>query len=145
MRADAHEHRPAFLAELCPGFILESAACAVHTPPFLEPTRHSLLQLRQQRLGLLQVGGVKAFGEPGIDGRQQLPSFCALALALPQATQAHRRAQLPRLRTLALSKVDSLMTTSFSLILHRQSQQELPMEPIQLRLVETLPGFMHYG
>jgi hypothetical protein len=37
----------------------------------------------QQRLGLLQVSGVKAFREPTVDWRQQLVRLSILALALP--------------------------------------------------------------
>src|SRR5262244_2669940 len=100
MRAGAHERRPAFLAELCPGFILESTACAVHTPPVLEPTRPSLLQLRQQGLRLLEVCRVKALGEPAIDRGQELARILPLALVLPQSAQTHRRPQLQRFRLL---------------------------------------------
>jgi hypothetical protein len=46
-------------------------------------------QLVQQGFCLLQVGGVKALGESGIDRRQQLSGFSALALLLPQPTEAH--------------------------------------------------------
>jgi hypothetical protein len=45
-------------------------------------------QRRQQRLGLLQVGGVKALSEPAVGRRQQLAGRSALALTLPQASQA---------------------------------------------------------
>src|SRR5215831_6251600 len=38
----------------------------------------------QQRLGVLQVGGVKALREPAIDRREQFVGFSALALLLPQ-------------------------------------------------------------
>src|SRR6266567_1332134 len=43
----------------------------------------------EQRLGLLESGGIKAFGEPAIDRSEQRAGLSALALALPQATQAH--------------------------------------------------------
>ena len=59
----------------------------------LSPTRFLYLtispQLLQQRLGLLEVGGVKALGEPAVDWGQQLASLRALALLLPQAAQTH--------------------------------------------------------
>src|SRR6266571_3240952 len=45
-------------------------------------------QLRQQRLGVLQVGGVKALGEPAVNRRKQLTRCGLLALLLPQAAQA---------------------------------------------------------
>ena len=54
-------------------------------------------QLLQQRFGLLQVGGVKALGEPAVDLRQELVSGSTPALTLSQATQAHGGPQLPRL------------------------------------------------
>ena len=51
----------------------------------------ALRQCLQQRLGLLEVRGVKALGEPAVDRCQQRMGFGALALLLPQATQAHGR------------------------------------------------------
>ena len=41
----------------------------------------------QQRLSLLQVSGVKALGEPVIEGSEQVVGSGMLALALPQPTQ----------------------------------------------------------
>jgi hypothetical protein len=49
----------------------------------------TLRQRLQQRLGLLEVGGVKAFGEPAVDGCQQLARVVPLALPLPQAAEAN--------------------------------------------------------
>ena len=54
----------------------------------------ALCQLRQQRLGLLQVLRVKPFSEPAVDLGQQLVGFDRLALLLPQSRQAHHRSQL---------------------------------------------------
>ena len=48
-------------------------------------------QCLQQCFGLLEIGGVKSLGEPAVDLRQELVSRGTLALALPQARQAHRR------------------------------------------------------
>src|SRR5262249_13352367 len=92
-------------------------------------------QLLQQHLCVLQVGGVKAPGEPPADPRQQLAGFAALALALPQPTQAHGRAQLQRLRPLTPGNLDSLMETALSLrmVLGRASQQQHTLEMIQPR------------
>ena len=44
----------------------------------------------QQGLGLVQIGYIKALGEPAIDLGQQPPSGSESALALPESTQAHR-------------------------------------------------------
>ena len=42
----------------------------------------------EQRLGLLEIGRVKALSEPTIDRREQLARFGPLALLLPQTAQA---------------------------------------------------------
>ena len=52
-----------------------------------------LRQFIQQCPGLLQVGGVKALGEPAVDRREQHVGFGTLALLLLQASKAHGRAQ----------------------------------------------------
>ena len=62
-------------------------------------------QLCQQRLGFLEVRRVEPFGEPVVDWRQQRLGFLALALALPEATQAHGGASLQRFRLLAAGHV----------------------------------------
>jgi len=75
----------------------------------------ALHQPFKQRLGLLEVGSVKAFSEPAVDRRQQLVGLSVLALLLPQATQARGSAQLPRLRLLAPGNVERLLKTGFCL------------------------------
>jgi hypothetical protein len=52
-------------------------------------------QRLQQRLRLLQVSGVKAFGEPVVDRGQEVMGFLAFALLLPQASEAGSGPQLP--------------------------------------------------
>jgi len=47
----------------------------------------ALRQRVQQGLRLLEVGGVKALGEPVVDWGQEVMDFLALALLLPQASQ----------------------------------------------------------
>ena len=51
-------------------------------------------QLLQEYLGLLEVGGVKALGEPAVDRRQQRGGLRALPLLRPEATEAHGGAEL---------------------------------------------------
>src|SRR5262245_34329721 len=75
----------------------------------------ALRQRLQQRFGLLQVSGVKALAEPVVDGRQERTGVVALALLLPQPTQAHPRPQLQRLRLLAAGNVEGLLKTGFRL------------------------------
>src|SRR5215475_9426039 len=74
-------------------------------------TSVALGQLLQQYFRLLQVCGVKPFGEPTVDVGQQLPSFVLLVLLLPQACQAHHRAQFQRLRLLLAGDLYSLPKT----------------------------------
>jgi hypothetical protein len=53
-----------------------------------------------KRLGVFQVRGVEALGEPAVDGREHCARFIAFALLIEQTGKAHRRAQLGRLRLL---------------------------------------------
>jgi hypothetical protein len=50
-------------------------------------------QLTEQCLGFLEVGCIKALGEPTVDRCEALVRLSALALLLPQASQAPGRAQ----------------------------------------------------
>ena len=68
-------------------------------------------QLLQERLGFLQISGVKALREPAVDRRQQRSRFVPLALLLPQAAQAQRGAQLQCLGLLAAGHVEGLVQT----------------------------------
>src|SRR5262245_25966446 len=70
----------------------------------------------QERLRLLKVYGVKPLGEPAIDRGQQRVRLGALALLLPQPTQAQGGAQLQRLGLLAVSDVQGLLETGFRLV-----------------------------
>src|SRR5262249_2807038 len=72
--------------------------------------------------------------------------FSALALELPEATEAHRCPQLERPRLLTTGDVERLVEASLclNLILRRDLEQQLPLEPIQLRLAAT-PSFADLG
>ena len=54
----------------------------------------ALAQLLQQRFGLLQIFGIKAFGEPLVDGGEQVVGFPLLSLLLPQPSEAGGNAEL---------------------------------------------------
>ena len=73
------------------------------------------LQRCQQRLGLLEISGVKALGEPVVDWCQQRMRLGPLALLLPQARQTHGSTQLPGFGLLLASNGQSLMKTGFYL------------------------------
>src|SRR5437588_10685979 len=76
-------------------------------PPRSSPVLHA--QRVQQRLGLLEVGSGKAFGEPAIDLGQEQVYLDALALLLPQPAQTQRRPQFQRLRLLAAGHREGLL------------------------------------
>jgi PAS domain-containing protein len=71
--------------------------------PVLCQTRKSLVvrpssrERVEQRLGLLQIERVEAFGEPAIDRREKIVGLLPLAVIAPKPRQARRRAQLPGL------------------------------------------------
>src|SRR5215813_8564296 len=71
----------------------------------------------QQCLRLLQVCGIKALGEPVVDGRQELVYLSALALPLPQPAQTQRRPQFQRLGLLAAGHSESLLKAGFCFLL----------------------------
>ena len=48
-------------------------------------------QLVEQRLRLLQIERVEAFGEPAVDWSEKSEGFSLLALIAPEPRRAHRR------------------------------------------------------
>ena len=68
----------------------------------------------QQGLGLVQIGRIKALGEPAIDLGQQPPSGSDPALALPESTQAHRCPQFIALGVLPTRALQSLLKAGLS-------------------------------
>ena len=55
------------------------------------------VQLIEQRLGLLQIERVEAFGEPAVDRSEKIAGLIPLALIAPEPRHAHRGAQFPGL------------------------------------------------
>src|SRR5215510_9508740 len=93
------------------------------------------LQRCQQRLGLLEISGVKALREPAVDRRQQRPRFVPLALLLPQAAEAHSSAQLQGFGLLAVGDVESPLEAGFCLRLWRPwlPQEQDALEAMDFR------------
>ena len=58
-------------------------------------------QFIEQRLGVLQVGGVEALGEPAVDFGEHRARLVAAALRREQPRETRRRAQFQRFCTLA--------------------------------------------
>jgi hypothetical protein len=50
-------------------------------------------KLIEQRLSVLQDRHVEAFGEPAVDGREEIAGFGAIALVAPEAGEAGGGAQ----------------------------------------------------
>ena len=73
---------------------------------YKRPFRNSLsgMQLVEQRLGLLQIGRVEAFGEPPIDRSEQLASLLRPA---SRQSRARRTSKLEAPRFLLLRNGDS--------------------------------------
>jgi hypothetical protein len=93
----------------------------------------------------LQVGSVKALREPAVDRCQELVGLGALTLLLPQATQAHGGAQLPGFGLLAAGNGQGLLEAGFGFqVMGRGArEQQLPLQPIDLRLIDTVFGLLH--
>jgi len=49
----------------------------------------------EERFGLEQVGGIEAFGEPGVDGGERGACFGAAILPMRASARGNRGAQLP--------------------------------------------------
>jgi hypothetical protein len=89
----------------------------------------ALRQGLQQRLCVLQVGGVKALGKPTVDRRKQFVCLGPLALLLPEASEAHGGPQLQRLGLLAAGQGEGPLQPGFRLRLrrpHLSQQQDAP-------------------
>ena len=81
-----------YISRLCPLTVLHPPG-GMHTHPAWVgstgvSTGVALRQRVQQRLRLLQVGGVKALGEPVVDRCQEVMGFLTLLLLLPESSQA---------------------------------------------------------
>src|SRR6185503_21193206 len=89
----------------------------------------------KQAPGALQVGGLEAFRERGIDGREQGTGLCGPASGRPQAGQGARGAQLER--ACLLSTRDLEGARQGRLRLGRRStagQQQLRAQVMELRV-----------
>src|SRR5262245_56988799 len=91
-------------------------------------------KLRQQRLGVLQVGGVEAFGEPVVERGEERAGLVASALVAEQARQAGGGPQLEPLRLLfprdperAPEEVSRLFARTAALV-----QEDLGPQPMEL-------------
>jgi hypothetical protein len=69
----------------------------------------------EQRFGLLEVGGVQAFGKPVIDLGQQVPCFFAFTLLLPESAQAHGGVEFQGFGLVVAGCTQGMLKTGFPL------------------------------
>ena len=73
----------------------------------------ALRQRLQQRLGLLEVSGIKTFDEPVVDRGQHVVRCVALPLTLPEARETGSGSQLEGFCLLVAGEGERLMETVF--------------------------------
>ena len=73
-----------------------------------------LRERSKQRSCLLEVCRVKPFGEPPVDGCQEVMGFLAFAVLLPESSQAGGRSSRKGRDVLRSGHVKSVMETGFS-------------------------------
>ena len=73
----------------------------------------ALRQRLQQRLGLLEVSGIKALGEPMVDWCQEVMGFLAFALLLPESSETGSGSEFPGFGLLVLGDADGVLEAGF--------------------------------
>ena len=77
---------------------------------------------------------VKAFGEPAVDGREELTGFGVAALVVAEPREAHGGAQFPELGLLLLGDVQGLAIEFFGSLGMPVPQQQLALLPADFGL-----------
>src|SRR3954468_4651567 len=98
----------------------------------------SSCQLLEQRLCLLQVGGIKAFAKPAVDRSDEVTGFGAPALLAPQPGEIADGAQLQRFCLLGLRDADRLLKGSLALVELIFGEQHGPGEAVEFRIPPML-------
>src|SRR6516162_3915637 len=101
--------------------------------------RPALCQLLEQGLGVLQIGGIEALGEPAIDGREQFMRLGPPALFAPQPSEARRGAQLIGCCLLPARDTQRLFEGGLRLFDPVETDERNAFEPVKLRLPAALP------
>src|SRR6516162_2300425 len=89
-------------------------------------------QLVQQRLRLLQIGSVEAFGEPAVDRSEEVAGFGAAALIAAQPGEAPGSAQFPELSLLLLGDAQGVTIQFLGGVGMSLPLQQLAFAPIQV-------------
>jgi hypothetical protein len=99
-----------------------------------------LLQLLEQRLRGLQVASGEAFGEPGVDWREEVARVGALALIAPQVREARRRAQLERARPLLTGDGEGAVVAAARVVGGAGREEQVAVEAMEVSVEEGLPS-----
>lgn len=75
----------------------------------------SVRKLIEERLGVLQIGGVESLGEPVVHRAKEVVGFLALVLGLPQFGEAGGSAELPGFDLLVAGDIERLAKAGFCL------------------------------
>jgi hypothetical protein len=96
----------------------------------------------EQRPSALQVGGVKALGEPAVDWREDVVRLGTSALIAPQPGEAGRRPEFPHSCILSPGDCDGPMEAFFSVawISPRQCHQQIAFDAVEFCFHPTLAG-----
>src|SRR5262245_1330359 len=94
-------------------------------------------QLVQQLLRVSEVGGVEAFGKPGVDLGQHVSRVLMPALPLQQATQARRGSNFERVMTATSGRLDGAPKADlrFGRVDISLAQEQLPTPAMDLGCV----------
>jgi len=96
-------------------------------------------QFVAQRLGLFQIWRVKAFGEPGVDGCQEVAGFGAAALVAAERGEAHGGAQFPELGPLLRGNAQGFTVQPLGGLGMPLPKQQLAIVPVQLPVHPARP------
>jgi len=84
--------------------------------------------LVKQSLCLLEISGIEALSERGINRRKQTLGLIAAALSLQDSAEAYRRSQLKEPSTLLLCRFEGLVQTTFHLIAAPRFEKQFAFE-----------------
>src|ERR1700730_8609390 len=98
------------------------------------------LQLLHQRLGVLEIGGIEAFGEPIVDFGEHRPRFLASARRCEQARKAYGCAQFPRFGAHLSRKRNRLAEIGLDELSLPLFEPQFAAEPESFRAVYDLLG-----
>src|SRR5262249_18719575 len=95
-------------------------------------------QLVEQGLGLLQVERVEAFGEPAVDGGEEITGFGVLASVAPEARKACRSTKLKQACSLPAADFNCASKKGFPLVMLSACHEEPTPEAVPFGLPPTL-------